>query len=693
MYVPPLTYSPILISSCRTGNLIGNAVFTIEAETIVKILNSTSLVEQEALSVIRLSDNTVFFDTLDTHNGFQKVTETGFISETNLARLRSGIPDFTTTDWTPEGLQSSLNANVLVCETQTYSAFLLPPPPDKYDPLYDPEYLVIRAFSNEIFDVTTLNDDIETAVAEIFLLSFSIGAFGMVLTLLIVCFVSRRLTRPLLWMKQIAWYVQELSWTRNRVNISCSFLLLSLAGLLTPRRPPLTRSSSYFLASPRELVNHANERSSNTFLLPEDPGMSVTACGCAPSTEITELVREFKDMINGFSGEGAATLAQPDLFEIPNQLTWQSEYQQLYSFSAKAIEDKTVRLEFVDVERSTVEGREERSAETDGDTDPSEANAVSTSIVLAPPKRNSGPNLESDYSEKKRMDSQFGVGNIRVLRSSLFWWLLVLIVLPLIMTNTTICWIVSDRIIHSMDDFVNAIVVDSLALELEVLQSSAAVKAAEATLNINDILRSLFIMTRIAGWLFFGGVERSDGFSRMEEAAQECRGYSQENICPVYFDFERTPCVCSWHDLFQKETPPCLSINYTDSRYLQHKFFFCQARDFDSRTGRRDEAASFGTEGVDDSPANTVFWNDIDTVPGASKGVNASGYETTYDRIRVSSAMSVVEIPVYNFATNLGQDRKFLASSVAFDADGMMSGYRYVTLNATCLEVLLLISG
>jgi len=207
--------------------LIGNAVFTIKAETIVKILNSTSIVDQAALSIIRLRDNTVFVDTLDTNNGFQKVTETGFISETNLDRLRSGIPDFTTTDWTPEGVQASLNANVIVSETQTYNAFLLPPPPNNYDPLYEPEYLVIRAFSNEIFDVTTLNDDIESAVAEIFLLSFSIGAFGMALTLVIVCFVSRRLTRPLLWMKQIAWYVRELSSNSKLFQLAASLLLLA----------------------------------------------------------------------------------------------------------------------------------------------------------------------------------------------------------------------------------------------------------------------------------------------------------------------------------------------------------------------------------------------------------------------------------------------------------------------------------
>ena len=38
--------------------------------------------------------------------------------------------------------------------------------------------------------------------------------------------------------------------------------------------------------------------------------------------------------------------------------------------------------------------------------------------------------------------------------------------------------------------------------------------------------------------------------------------------------------------------------------------------------------------------------------------------------------MAVAEIPMYNYATNLGKSKHFIASYTAFDSDGMMTGYR-----------------
>jgi len=581
------------------------------------------------MSIIRYKDDTVFADTLGSGGAIQKVADTGFISEKNLDELRRAM-DFTT-EWTPEGFQQSIEANLIVCdETATsYTAYPLPPLPDEYDADYEPEYLLIRAVANDVFDLSNVNDDIENAILQTFLVSFVIGAFGMALVLVIVWFVSRGLTKPLLWMKQIAW----------------------------------------------SIVNHADERSVTSFTSPDYPEPALSSSGCCPpSTEVTELVREFKNMIRGFSGKNAATLAQRDIFEIPNQLTWQSEYQQLYSYSSKAIDDKSVRLSSEDSEDGLVD---QSSLETpiagDGHDESDQASPVA--IVLAPPKKNRGANVlvvESDYQVKKRLNSQCGY-RMRAHRSSLFLWILFLIVLPLILTNTMICWVVSDRILYSMEDFVHVVGVQSLVLEDKALQSSAGLKAIKATISTSVFVRDLYVMTRFAGWLFFGGVSRSDGFSNLVEAAQECRFYSSESLCPVYSDFERTPCACQWDDLNGVQ---CLEINYTDPRFLQEKFFFCQARDADNITGSRDEAASFGPEGIDDSPSTTLFWDDVDAVPGSAKGLNASGYEMTYDRIRVSSAMSIVEIPMYNYATELGRAKHFIASSVAFDADGMMSGYR-----------------
>jgi len=126
-----------------------------------------------------------------------------------------------------------------------------------------------------------------------------------------------------------------------------------------------------------------------------------------------------------------------------------------------------------------------------------------------------------------------------------------------------------------------------------------------------------------------------------------------------------------WEDLNEKLVP-CVD-NYTDPRRLQNRFFIGQKRDFDAQTGNRGKAVSLGRPGIDVSPETTLWWDNVNDVPGAEKGVNASGYDTMYDRLRVSSAMSIVEIPVYNYATNVQRSKHDLGTFIAFQADGIVS--------------------
>jgi len=597
------------------------------------------------VSMIRYKDNTVFVDTLNNESTLASpVTDSGFISQENFERLRNRV-DFSS-PWTPDELEEAI-----ICEEWTYTAYPLPPPPKEYDPDYEPEFLVIHAISNDAFAVLDrVNSDINKEVLQIMIISLALGAAGMAVVYGILWFVSRVLTEPLLWIKRVAWGI----------------------------------------------VNHDDERSPDTLALSvDDTRGPTTSVRWAPKTELSELVREFRAMIQGFSGEGAASLAFAETFEIPNQLTWQSVYQQLYARSSNAIEErKSVRISSLNADNIS-SPRELPSAASDaqeGETPaaPEANNEIpiansEVTIVPAPPKKNRGQNIlkvEKDYQVKKGFRDQIGSRQIRAHRSRLFWVIFTLIALPLILTNVTICWVLSNRIIDTVGDWVNFVALDSLELELRALDSSALLKASQAAMSVKDIVRDLYFMTRVAGWLLFGGSKRSGSFTDLQEAANDCRGYNWTNMCPVYFDANRTPCVCAWEDLTNMEALtniPCLRINETsDSRAKQERFFFCQQRDADNTTGRRDEASSFNvSEGIDDSPENTLFWDDIDAVPGAAKGVNASGFETTYDRIRVSSAMSIAEIPLYNYATELGLKKHFIATYVAHDADGMMTGYRY----------------
>jgi hypothetical protein len=98
-----------------------------------------------------------------------------------------------------------------------------------------------------------------------------------------------------------------------------------------------------------------------------------------------------------------------------------------------------------------------------------------------------------------------------------------------------------------------------------------------------------------------------------------------------------------------------------------------QALDFDPVTGNRNASTSFPR--LDYSSATTSWWNNTSEMPGANKGANASGYETSYDRVRVSSAMGIAAMPIYNYAPSLGRANTDLGTYTAFDADGMFTGY------------------
>jgi hypothetical protein len=103
----------------------------------------------------------------------------------------------------------------------------------------------------------------------------------------------------------------------------------------------------------------------------------------------------------------------------------------------------------------------------------------------------------------------------------------------------------------------------------------------------------------------------------------------------------------------------------------------CQARDVDPVTGDRNASLSFPE--FDNSPDTTLWWTDINEMPGANGSAVSSsgGYATTYDRARVSSALSVAMLPIYNYvATDRFQyAHTSMSSYLAFEADGGYGGY------------------
>lgn len=145
----------------------------------------------------------------------------------------------------------------------------------------------------------------------------------------------------------------------------------------------------------------------------------------------------------------------------------------------------------------------------------------------------------------------------------------------------------------------------------------------------------------------------------------QCKFYTpgEETICPFIENDTLTPCSCEWDDPWGYG---CTEFGDTiHPRYLQHRWFEGPASGAGAEGDR--EGTLYPT--IDFAPPTTEWWpQNTSKLPGAYKGNNASGYETTYDRVRVVSAVSVADFPLYNYQPGIGEQR-MLGTYVGFEAD------------------------
>ena len=286
----------LLLPIFSTGQLIGCVGVHITYSDVKKFLQGHKINNESAVCIVRLRDDTVFGDTLPVNAlGLETfpvvVNKTDFISAENYLKLKRSAFDMNK-NWTA----ANFVHEIVVGENAVYTANVLPFPPDEYNPKYEPEFLIIHAISNDVFNVTEeVKNKIDSEVRQMCLLAFVIGTCGVTLVFFIVWYVSRALTEPLLWIERLAWGI----------------------------------------------VNPADKRADKSFLDTDEPKSSTK---CVPNTEISKLVSEFRAMITGFSGDGASKVAHSDEHEIKNEMTWQSDYQQALK-DARA-QKKPIFLEF-----------------------------------------------------------------------------------------------------------------------------------------------------------------------------------------------------------------------------------------------------------------------------------------------------------------------------------------------------------
>jgi hypothetical protein len=670
-----------------TGEFIACSSMDLSLESAAGLLNSFSVGNRTDLLITRVDGTVVTGSGIDFSMKTETfgILETDFIDDETLVKLTRDIP-FWEGVWDPQIVSEALLQNIAESNGKLYSVFPSPPPPDVYDPSYVPDFLIFGAVRIE--DVFGIVEEIESEINSgemmVIVVSVVIGAIGLFFLLAFVWIVAQVLTRPLEWMEATAW----------------------------------------------KIVNHADERvGENLTVVQEKEENSFNPLiKCLPRTEVSELVLEFQSMISGFSGEGASTVASSRVSEVRNTVTWKEEFREVYTVRSQQesgrVEDCADSEQYVSRRTSNTrtsltkndvesfaklaglqDGIEFRSAELVMDSskellnDSSKMFQVRGAPALGPSSTDTSPSwMEStEFIALKRPEIRLNlgsnlplplekregnaiVGRSRIWKSRLFWSILSWIVCPILLTIITISTVVALQLHNVFPAWTDSAKYTSYTLAFDKFRSSCELRALYTEQLWPGPILDLHVVTRIAGWLLFGAVNRSNSFTEIEiEMVEECKVYPKNKACPFEMDESRSPCDCLWDDPWDW---PCTNIS-ENSRYIQRMWYMNQNRDYDPETGQRNESQSFPQ--YDYSPATTSWFTSVDEMPGSFKGGDVSGYATTYDRIRVMSALSTAVFPIYNHDTNKGvrQSQRILSAYVSFEADGSYLGYtgcNYVSL-------------
>jgi hypothetical protein len=237
--------------------------------------------------------------------------------------------------------------------------------------------------------------------------------------------------------------------------------------------------------------------------------------------------------------------------------------------------------------------------------------------------------------------------NKQRMASPLFFWVVVLIVTPLLITTIAISTILMVNIAQQFPDFIRDAKDEFVKQEKYALRTYVDLRAGLTAATTERAVRDLHVLTQYANWLLFGALNFSDSFTALTSGVEECKTYS-DNLteCPYVQDVTCDP----------------------DNRYTQRVFYAGESHDTDvygNRTETSYPSVSF-------SPDTTAWWDSISMVPGEEKGRLAGGYETTYDRLRSASTIPVTQLlHSYEF---FGQ-KTVLGTFVAYEADGLFLGY------------------
>ena len=362
-----------------------------------------------------------------------------------------------------------------------------------------------------------------------------------------------------------------------------------------------------------------------------------------PKTEITEVVNNFKQMVSSFSG-GSLMARDEDAkhVEVASHFPMRTVFADLYK------------------SRATAAGKELTAS-----NDP-------TSMAFEEPI-NLGSNLVVGNAIGGPTDAVILATNKNSrksrLSSPLFIWTVFLIVIPLILTLIVIAVVSMTALTKEFVETIEESEEFLLDVEIRNLEVNTGLRAAFVSREVSRSIRDLYLITRYASWLLFGGLDLSNGLFAFQNVIDECKGYENPQDCPEAREYD--VCDCKWNE------KPGACSNYTV--FTQKPFIGVQS----------DGALSNGTRwsttfpNVSYSRETTQWWRTSE-LPGHSLPISTVRYATSFSRARYSSAVSpmLTAIDHYPLRTEHG-----IAYFMGFDDDGMFVGSEGCTTTSSHLSL------
>ena len=592
-----------------TGEFIACTLADVGVDQISKIIEDVEIARTSKIALVRWNEEGTVVASPRWDSSFATSTTTvmdpslGLGVDREIFEKMKIIVDFTRL-WDPAQAREAFEGGWFVNEGKLITGFPVPVPPDLYDGSYRPEYLVVRSIDLEdLFQAATNMDDDASESIDFLIRDTLIVGF---------------------------------------VGMSVIVFVIYIVGL--------------YLTRPLQGINRMGDKILDTYgddLQAIDFTRAKTLW-CSPRTEISDLAREFHRMVSTFSGTGSAKIVRQKLTEVKNPFALFEPFRDLY---------ESRRDNFFPY------GYNDSFDRKNDESHLGNLNFSSKQGLHTMNRNHMGPNIKEHKVETPSdAMSQFSIKERKnVLHSPLFRWIVASIMTPLLLTMIVISALVTFKIRDLESTLIKIVEDQFVELETKALFASVILRARFAGEVMDQAIRDLHVLTRVATWLLFGGIQRSAMFSHLMTGAEQCKIYPADGSCPLITNRFTSPCDCNWKDDWGLSC-----VNYdNDTRYLQHSFFEGLSQDIWPNGDRN--YTSFPL--VATLPELTEWWDKVERVPGAEKGTRgASGYATTFDRLSTISSLSVIQIPLYNYGAS-GQSKRPLATYIAFEADGIFTGY------------------